>query len=60
MQGMDYAFISFLVVVRTSNGVERGGVMDMQDSWLVVGDSLLFLKFVSAEWWFGGGLVVCL
>lgn len=49
MRGMDYAFISFLVVVRTSNGVERGGVMDMQDSWLVVGDSLLFLKFVSAE-----------
>ena len=28
--------------------------MDMQDSWLMVGDSLLFLKFVSAEWWGGG------
>ena len=26
----------------------------------MVGDSLLFLMFVSAEWWVGGVLVVCL
>ena len=52
MWSMDYLFITFLVAVRTSNEGERGGVMDMQDSWLMVGDSLLFLKFVSAECWY--------
>ena len=33
---------------------EKGEVMDMLDLWFVVGESLLFLMFVSVELWVGG------
>ena len=54
---MDYSFITFLVVARISGGGER-----VRDGYarFMVGDSLLFLKFVSEEWWVSGVLVVCI